>query len=147
VDGRTRRIVVARRAGGAIIEAAENLLERALMAGNQSGAVWRLYRGAQSVAELVVVEADWPWMSAKVETAPGFAEVRELFEADLRAAERVEDDDSDEALAAADTAQQRIRDAVRLTYPDGADVPEFMLHVDGDQAWWRWSDTPFADDE
>jgi hypothetical protein len=30
-----------------------------------------------------------------------------------------------------------------LTYPDGRDVPEYLLHIDGDEAWWRWSDEPF----
>jgi hypothetical protein len=22
-------------------------------------------------------------------------------------------------------------------------VPEFLLHIDGTEAWWRWSDEPF----
>ena len=29
-----------------------------------------------------------------------------------------------------------------MTYPDGGHVPEFMLHMAGDKAWWRWSDEP-----
>ena len=31
--------------------------------------------------------------------------------------------------------------------PDGRPVPEFLLHVDGDDAWWRWSDEPFTQTE
>lgn len=33
--------------------------------------------------------------------------------------------------------------AEELRYPDGREVPEFLLHVDGEDAWWRWSDEPF----
>ncbi|MBX6751337.1 MAG: hypothetical protein IRY85_17015 [Micromonosporaceae bacterium] len=33
-----------------------------------------------------------------------------------------------------------------LRNPEGRDVPEFLLHIDGDQAWWRWSDEPFDED-
>ncbi len=33
-----------------------------------------------------------------------------------------------------------------LTSPDGP-VPEFLLHIEGEQAWFRWSDEPFDEDE
>jgi hypothetical protein len=36
-----------------------------------------------------------------------------------------------------------VADAVSLAYPDGRRVPEFLLHIDGLEAWWRWSDEPF----
>ncbi|GIJ13108.1 hypothetical protein Van01_63220 [Micromonospora andamanensis] len=38
---------------------------------------------------------------------------------------------------------ETVRNAVTLRYPDGQEVPEFLLHLDGDEAWWRWSDEPF----
>jgi hypothetical protein len=31
---------------------------------------------------------------------------------------------------------------VALRYPDGTEVPEFLLHIDGNEAWRRWSDEP-----
>ncbi|MEV6847472.1 hypothetical protein [Actinoplanes sp. NPDC051411] len=37
--------------------------------------------------------------------------------------------------------------AVTLRYPEGNEVPEFLLHIQGDEAWWRWSDEPFDDDD
>lgn len=43
------------------------------------------------------------------------------------------------------TAYERIRAETRLTYPGGRDVPGYLLHIGGDQVWWRWSDEPFAD--
>jgi hypothetical protein len=36
---------------------------------------------------------------------------------------------------------------VSLAAPDGHLVPEFLLHIDGSEAWWRWSDEPFRDEE
>ncbi|MFF5081676.1 hypothetical protein ACFY36_31895 [Actinoplanes sp. NPDC000266] len=33
---------------------------------------------------------------------------------------------------------------VALRSPERADVPEFLLHLDGDEGWWRWSDEPFS---
>jgi hypothetical protein len=35
---------------------------------------------------------------------------------------------------------------VTLWYPDGREVPEFLLHLDGSVAWWRWSDEHFDED-
>ena len=51
-------------------------------------------------------------------------------------------DDQPEAWEA---AQERIRATCTLRYPDGRTVPEFLLHVDGADAWWRWLDKPFDD--
>jgi hypothetical protein len=31
-------------------------------------------------------------------------------------------------------------DAVTLRHPGGQVVAEFLLHLDRDEAWWRWSD-------
>ncbi len=43
-------------------------------------------------------------------------------------------------------AYNAIRTVVTLRYPEGHEVPEFLLHIDGDVAWWRWSDEPFDED-
>src|SRR5215831_19666011 len=72
----------------------------------------------------------------------GFAAVRPLFAEELRALEHVDDD-----LGSWQAAYDRIRRAVSLLYPHGRPVPEFLLHVDGEDAWWRWSDEPFAQAE
>lgn len=31
--------------------------------------------------------------------------------------------------------------------PDGRPVPEFLLHIEGADAWLRWSDEPFSEGE
>ncbi|MFC1431439.1 hypothetical protein ACEZDB_12380 [Streptacidiphilus sp. N1-3] len=50
----------------------------------------------------------------------------------------VEEEDNDEWEAVAD----EIRQTMQLVAPAGP-VAEFLLHVDGDRAWFRWSDEPF----
>lgn len=43
-----------------------------------------------------------------------------------------------------EAAYETIRGAVTLHYPGGRPVPEFLLHIDGGDAWWRWSDEPLT---
>ena len=112
-----------------------------------TGQVWRLHRDDEVIAHLVVTEADFPWLRARVEPRPGFEAVRELFVADLVTSEAINDDDSDSAIEAFELGQDRIQDAMTMSYPDGGEVPEFLLHINGDEAWWRWSDEPFELDE
>jgi hypothetical protein len=42
-------------------------------------------------------------------------------------------------------AYDEIRRRVSLVAPSGP-VPEFLLPVEGDRAWFRWSDEPFDAD-
>jgi hypothetical protein len=105
--------------------------------------VWRLFREQEALGELVLMDADWPWLTARLNPAAGFEQVRGLFEEDLRLLETAEDDAT--AIAASDAVQARIRATVRLVDPAGIAVPEFLLHIDGQDAWWRWSDTPFPE--
>jgi hypothetical protein len=105
------------------------------------GERWRLYLGDQLVADLVVVGGDFPWLSARIEPRDGFEKVRPLFAEELRLLDNVDRDvESWEAAYAA------VRSAVILRYPDGHPVPEFVLHIDGEDAWWRWNDEPFDDE-
>jgi len=104
--------------------------------------VWTLYRQDRRLADLVVTDRDFPWLSARVEPRDGFDDVRPLFAEELRALHAVDDDPD-----AAETAYDAIRSTVTLRYPDGTEVPEFLLHIEGDEAWWRWSDEKFGDSQ
>jgi hypothetical protein len=102
--------------------------------------IWRLVDGEGLLAELVVTGGDFPWLSAEVRPTERFEQIRPLFEEKLRRLDHLDDDvDSWEA------AYDRVRQAVSLLYPGGQDVPDFLLHIDGNQGWWRWSDEPFPD--
>lgn len=102
--------------------------------------VWQLLRGDELLAELVVTGGDFPWLNAEVRPAAGFAEVRPLFDDELRLLELLDDDPEPW-----EAAYRRIRAAIRLVAPDGLPVPEFLLHIEGVEAWWRWSDEPFPE--
>lgn len=48
---------------------------------------------------------------------------------------------SDEQVAAWEASCARILGALSLVAPDGP-VAAFLLHIEGDAAWFRWSDEP-----
>jgi hypothetical protein len=53
----------------------------------------------------------------------------------------------DEETEQWEAAYRRIRAVVGLMTPDGRPVAEFLLHIDGADAWWRWSDKSFPEGE
>jgi hypothetical protein len=107
------------------------------------GRVWTLHRGddGELLADLVVTGGDFPWLHGRVHAHEGLAGVRPLFAEELRLLESIDDD-----VAFWERSYEQVREAVNLRYPDGREVPEFLLHIDGDQAWWRWSDQPFQEE-
>jgi hypothetical protein len=95
--------------------------------------IWQLRRGDEPIADLVVVGADYPWLQAHVEPAPAFDEVKHVFADDLAQLESDEDDTWP-------TAGDQIRTTFTLITPAGTPVADFLLHIDGESAWWRWLD-------
>ncbi|WP_258724792.1 hypothetical protein [Cellulomonas sp. NS3] len=98
--------------------------------------VWHLHHGDRVVASLHVTEADFPWLRARVEPAPGFDAVAPLLAEEARLADAIDGD----VTAEWEAARDRVRAATRLSRPDGRDVREYLLHVDGSEAWWRCGD-------
>ena len=109
---------------------------------NHGEQAWRLMQREELLAELIVTGGDFPWLNARIRAMPGFEAVRPPFEEELRALGHIDDD-----VGSWQAAYDRIRRAVSLLYPEGRPVPEFLLHVDGEDAWWRWSDEPFTQAE
>ncbi|MCO1580710.1 hypothetical protein M8C13_33635 [Crossiella sp. SN42] len=105
-----------------------------------AGAVWRLVRGAEPLGEIVITEADFPWLHGRFQPRPAFAEVKPLFDAELALSESDEDNDAWEQ------AYRRITSSLSLVSPEGP-VAEFLLHIQGDEAWFRWSDEPFDEED
>jgi hypothetical protein len=64
--------------------------------------------------------------------------VRPLFANELHLLDSIDDD-----VESWELAYEAIRNTVTLRYPEGHEVPEFLLHLDGNEARWRWSDEPF----
>ncbi|MFE2061311.1 hypothetical protein ACFXDH_02765 [Streptomyces sp. NPDC059467] len=103
------------------------------------GDVWQVRGGREAVGEIVIDDADFPWLSGGFIAGPGFPGVRDLFARELVLAE-------DEDWDAWEEVHAEISRRVSLISPDGP-VPEFLLHIEGDRAWFRWSDEPFAEAE
>ncbi|GAA2215669.1 hypothetical protein GCM10009850_111370 [Nonomuraea monospora] len=99
---------------------------------------WRVLCGDELCGEIVVGDMDMPWMHGTFVAGPAFAKVKPLFDRELELLEQ--DDDDPEAWEA---AYDQVAQAVRLISPRGP-VAEFLLHIEGDRAWFRWSDEPFT---
>lgn len=105
------------------------------------GGVWYVRCGEEPVGEIVVDEADFPWLEGHFAPGPAYTAVEPLFARELALLEG----DLDETIDEWEAAYAEIRRRVSLMSPDGP-VPEFLLHIEGDRAWFRWSDKPFEGD-
>ncbi|MEE1827334.1 hypothetical protein PUR61_34855 [Streptomyces sp. BE20] len=99
------------------------------------GEIWQLLKKGEVVGEIVIEDADFPWLSGRFLPAPGFAAVKPLFDRELVLVE-------EEEMGEWEAVTDEIRRTLELAAPAGP-VAEFLLHVDGDRAWFRWSDEPF----
>ncbi|MGC5018733.1 hypothetical protein [Micromonospora sp. DT47] len=107
--------------------------------GADRGATWRICHAGELVGEIEEQEHDFPWIRGRFHPRPGFEQLRPLFDTWNRA---VGSEDPEQI----DSAYDAIRAAVTMTYPDGRQVPEFMLGIEGDHAGFRWHDEPFTDE-
>ncbi|MFF3332438.1 hypothetical protein ACFYWX_23225 [Streptomyces sp. NPDC002888] len=105
------------------------------------GQVWRVSSGERQVGEILIDDADFPWLSGRFVPGPAYDTVQALFTRELALLEG----DFDDRVEEWETVYDEIRRHVSLSSPDGP-VPEFLLHIEGDRAWFRWSDEPFEDD-
>ncbi|MGW0598771.1 hypothetical protein ACWD11_16675 [Streptomyces sp. NPDC002776] len=103
------------------------------------GTVWHIRSGDEPVGEIAIDDADFPWLSGRFTPGPGYASVRDLFARELALVARV-----DEEVEEWEAAYDEIRRRVSLSSPDGP-VAEFLLHIEGDRAWFRWSDEPLEE--
>lgn len=101
------------------------------------GANWQLLRGDQPLGRIVVDGGGFPWLDGLFVPGPGFAEVKPWFD-ESAAFLDAEDYESFER------AYDRIDGALTLVSPRGP-VAEFLLHIRGDRASFRWSEEPFED--
>jgi hypothetical protein len=105
-----------------------------------AGDVWTLRRGATLFGSIEISGADFPWLNGIWSPNAAFAEVKALFDHELALL------DEDEPGGEWEFAYKAIwRAGVRLFSPDGRAVPEFLLHIDGAEAWFRWQDEPFPE--
>lgn len=102
------------------------------------GSVWRLVRQGVPLGAVTVESADFPWLHGRFAPEPGFGRVASWFEAVQKMMAAETDDDSfgerfDEVYAP-------IAEHLTLLSPDGLPVADFLLHIEGAEAWFRWSE-------
>ncbi len=100
---------------------------------------WTLLAGADVVGEIRDATPDQPWFIGTWRPTDHFQPYQPLFELELSLAESMEDRWSEW-----EECYQRIRQAMRLQNPDGIEVAEWILHIDGDKAWFRYELRPFS---
>ncbi|MBM7771885.1 hypothetical protein JOD54_002089 [Actinokineospora baliensis] len=96
------------------------------------GEVWRLTSGDDPVADIVINDSDFPWLYGRLVPLPAFDRFRPLFDQELALVESPD-------VAAWDSVHAKIAASLTLHAPTGP-VAEYLLHVDGDEAWFRWVD-------
>jgi hypothetical protein len=100
----------------------------------QENVVWRVMRRNTLIGTITVQESDFPWLRGRFDPEAGFDQVKPWFDEALAL---IEADDFERFEAAYD----RISQELRLVSPSGP-VADFLLHIDGDEAWFRWSEEP-----
>jgi hypothetical protein len=107
------------------------------------GAVWTLRQGDVVHGTITITEQDFPWLHGSWEPTVSFGGIAHLFAAELQLSEEnldADGEDWDEWEAAYDAI---VAAHIRLHYPNELAVPEFLLHIDNNTAWFRWSDELF----
>lgn len=91
---------------------------------------YELRRGDDVLGKLTSCTPDFPWLFCKFEPCDSFAEQRALFEEELRLLNA-------EDMVAWEEVYEKIRALnLRLVSAEEA-LGEFLLHIDGDEAWFR----------
>jgi putative SOS response-associated peptidase YedK len=94
---------------------------------------YRLYRGDRLLGTLNRTGADMPWHLGTFEPTPAFEEVRPLFERELAL---LNADRMDEWMTAWGEVTAL---GLRLEpVPASTPIEEFVLHIEGPSAWWRY---------
>ncbi|MFJ9041885.1 hypothetical protein ACIRF8_35685 [Streptomyces sp. NPDC102406] len=94
------------------------------------GELWRLYKGDVLLGEITIYDMDWPWLHGRFISTDAFTAVKPWFDETLRLLE------AEEFGEAFDAAYAPIEEQLTLESPTGS-VDQFLLHVQGDRAWFR----------
>ncbi len=94
---------------------------------------FHLYRGERLLGTLTRTDGDMPWHLGAFDPAPAFEEVRPLFDQELALLNADRMDEWEAAWAEVEALGLRLEPV-----PAGVAITEFLLHVEGPRAWWRY---------
>lgn len=89
--------------------------------------VWTLWSGERPRGTITITGGDFPWLHGSWSPTDAFRELEPLFREELRLVRRIADGGE---ASVAWGVYERIRAAVTSRDPDGAVVPEVLLHID-----------------
>ena len=93
--------------------------------------IWLVMHDEELVAELAVERVDRRWLRGAVTRRERFEILAPLFTREARLAATIG------TTPGGWEAHLDVRRQLRLIRPDGHEVPEFIMHVDGGRASWR----------
>jgi hypothetical protein len=94
---------------------------------------YRVIRNGVLLGTLTRIGSDMPWWEGDFDPTPGFESVRPLFERERELL------DADEDIDAWGRAWEELSVGLVLEPLDGRKpITEFLLHIDGRQATWRY---------
>jgi hypothetical protein len=102
------------------------------------GERWELREGASVLGVITIDEQDFPWLSGRFAAEPGFARWAAVFAESSRLLDELADVDDPAGWARWEALYDRISSALTLVAPSEP-VSDFLLHVDGSEASFRWT--------
>ena len=94
---------------------------------------YRLYRADVLLGTLTHTDDDFPWHNGTFDPTPAFEDVRPLFDRELALLNAGRMDELELAWKEFAALGLRMRSVAT-----GADINEFLLHIEGQRAWWRY---------
>ncbi|EGD43780.1 hypothetical protein ACWZJV_04655 [Nocardioides sp. WG-D5] len=102
-----------------------------------SSNTWKLMEKTEVVGLLTVTGSDFPWLEGAFVPSAGFDKWRAVFAEESRLVEHENLEETDE-YDAWELLVEQITGALNMVDPQGQVVEEFLLHIDGAHASWRW---------
>ena len=94
---------------------------------------YRVVRNGMLLGTLTRTGSDMPWWEGDFAPAPGFDSVRPMFDRERELL------DSDDDMDAWGRAWEELAVGMVLVPLDGRPpITEFLLHINGREAWWRY---------
>ena len=100
----------------------------------RDGEVWTLHHDDRLIRRITIDGSDFPWLEGAFEPLPSFEEFKPLFD---RSIELI-NDGADEWESVYTQIESRLE-----LHSEDSPAAEFLLHIENERAWFRWSDIPF----
>ena len=93
---------------------------------------WKLYRGNVLLGIITHTDDDFPWHNGTFKATEAFSEVKDLFEQELILLEERSYDEWERLY------DELSKPGIRLvSMDDNSVIDELLIHVQGDDVWWR----------